>query len=219
MPDNGIEDGTGDMLHSIKVFSDASIRAADGEIGKVSDFYFDDLTWMVRYLVVDPGSWLTPRKVLIAVTAIGDPDWERRVVPVRLTKEQVRHAPDVDTEKPVSRQQEIAMSRYFGWPTYWSPRVPSGLYTAAMEYPTGPEDNPHLRSVWAIAGYSVWAPEGEVGCLDDFIMDDAGWHIGYLVVKTGSWLSGHNLLVSTSGVRSISWGNRRLDLARSRAAA
>src|SRR5579884_2526366 len=98
------------MLHSLKIITDASIRATDGELGKVSGFFFDDRTWMVRYLVVDPGSWLTPRKVLIAVTAIGTPDWEKKVVPAQLTKDHFCYDPTVTTEKPVSRQQEIAMS-------------------------------------------------------------------------------------------------------------
>ena len=43
-----------------------TIAAKDGEIGSVQDLYFDDLTWTVRYLVVDTGTWLPGRQVLIS---------------------------------------------------------------------------------------------------------------------------------------------------------
>jgi len=205
------------MLHSLSLMTGASIHASDGVIGSVSNLFFEDLTWTVRYLVVDTGNWLARRKVLIAVSAVELPDWEKRVFPVNLTREQVRHSPDVDTEKPVSRQQEVAMSKYFGWPTYWSVRFPTGRYTAEMEYPTGTGDDPHLRSAWDIAGYKVWATDGEVGRLEDYVLDDASWHLGYLIVSTGNWLNSQNLLVSTRWVESISWANRRVDLASPRA--
>jgi len=42
------------------------LAASDGEIGQVKDFYFDDQNWVMRYLVVDTGSWLSGRKVLIS---------------------------------------------------------------------------------------------------------------------------------------------------------
>ena len=54
-------------------------HARDGEIGKVHSFLFDDDNWTIRYLVVDTGRWLPGRKVLIAPTALGRPDWQGRV--------------------------------------------------------------------------------------------------------------------------------------------
>lgn len=196
----------------------ASIVASDGVVGSTANFFFDDLTWTVRYLVVDTGNWLARRNVLVTVTDVEQPDWEKRVFPVHLTREQVQHGPDLDTRKPVSRQQELAMSRYFGWPTYWSVRVPAGRYTTEMEYPSsGGSDDPHLRSAWDLAGHQVWAIDGHLGRLKDYILDEAKWRLGYLVVATGNWLNGQNLLVSTRWVESISWANRRIDLASPRA--
>src|SRR5215469_625662 len=120
------------MLHSLSWITGASIHAADGGIGSVSDFYFEDSSWTIRYLVVYAGNWLSRRRVLLAVAGVDQIDWEKRDFRVRLTRDQVRHSPDVDTQKPVSRQQEIAMHRYFGWPTYWNVRFPTGHYTAEM---------------------------------------------------------------------------------------
>ena len=69
-------------------------------------FFFDDKTWAIRYLVVDTGAWLPGRRVLISPIALGQPDWAGQFFPVKLTMEQVRNSPDIDTDKPVSRQQE-----------------------------------------------------------------------------------------------------------------
>lgn len=94
------------MLRKLTDLRGYAIRATDDFIGTVSDFYFDDEDWGVRYLVVDTGKWLSGRKVLISPLAIGPPDWMTRVLPVGLTKAQVERSPDIDTRKPVSRQHE-----------------------------------------------------------------------------------------------------------------
>lgn len=41
------------MLRSMNNLEDYAIRATDGTIGHVKDFYFDDQAWVIRYLVVD----------------------------------------------------------------------------------------------------------------------------------------------------------------------
>ena len=107
------------MLRSMKDLEDYAIRATDGVVGLVKDCYFDDQAWAIRYLVVDTGTWLSSRKVLISPIAIGQPNWAERVLPVAITKEQVKNSPDIDTEKPVSRQHEIRYFGYYGYPYYW----------------------------------------------------------------------------------------------------
>ena len=41
------------------------IEADDGRLGTVSDFLFEDTSWVIRWLVVDTGHWLSGRKVLL----------------------------------------------------------------------------------------------------------------------------------------------------------
>jgi hypothetical protein len=103
----------------MKDLEDYVIGAADGTIGHVKDFYFDDEAWVIRYLVVDTGTWLSSRTVLISPIAIGHPNWLEKILPVSITKEQVKNSPDIDTEKPVSRQHEIQYLGYYGYPYYW----------------------------------------------------------------------------------------------------
>lgn len=58
------------MQQSVNNLVGYTISAKDGELGKVSEFYFDDHTWSIRYLVVETGSWLSERKVLIITANI-----------------------------------------------------------------------------------------------------------------------------------------------------
>ena len=47
-----------------------TIAASDGKIGAISDFLFDDSTWLIRWLIVDTGNWLSGRKVLLPSSAM-----------------------------------------------------------------------------------------------------------------------------------------------------
>ncbi|HEY1755295.1 MAG TPA: PRC-barrel domain-containing protein [Bryobacteraceae bacterium] len=202
------------MLHNLESLNESSVLATDGEIGRVCNFLFDDQSWTIRYLVVDVRKWLDRHDVLLAISAVELPDWDKKAFPVHLTKDQVRRSPDVDTKKPVSRQQEIAMKEYYQWPAYWHdsefPPLPSG--PTGTEFPLHTKEDPHLRSAWALADYEVCAADGAVGRLKDYIMDDASWHIGYLDVKAGDWLHGRSMLVPTRSVQSISWADYRVNL-------
>jgi len=203
------------MLHDLETLIGSSVIAADGEMGSVRNFLFDDQSWTIRYLVVDVGSWLTRRAAVLAITLLERPEWTKKTFHVHLTKEQVRHSPDADTEKPVSRQQEIAMKEYLGLPDSLEDSE-FGLLSSSMpagrEYPLRSHGDSHLRSTSDLAGYKVWARDGEIGHLKGFIMDDASWHLGYLDVKAGDWLHSRSLLVPTPWVKSISWADRRVTL-------
>jgi hypothetical protein len=208
------------MFRSLGDLIGASMIATDGEIGRICNFLFDDQSWNIRYSVVDVGRWLTRREVVISVSAIDQPDWKTKTLRARLTKEQLRDGPDVDSKKPVSRQQEIAMREYFGWPAYWDTIVdkvfPPSLIPAGREFPVHTGEDNHLRSWEDVIGYEVWASDGVVGCLESFVVDDAVWHIGYLDVKTGEGLQSRSVLVPTSWVKSISWADHHVNLQGSR---
>jgi len=209
------------MLRSAHGLFGHTISARDGEIGKVHNFLFDDQLWIVRYLVAETGGWLSSRRVLISPLAFGQPDWEQRLLPVSLSKDQVRDSPDVDTDKPVSRQQEILMNRYYGWPYYWTvePFPVSVGFTAPSIDPTPPEQplgDPHLRSVREVIGYHILASDGEIGHVRDFIVEDRTWAVSYMVVDTGDWLPGKEVLVTPQRIDAVSWEQRQVVVALSR---
>ena len=72
------------MLRSVKEMEGYAVGATDGVIGHVKDFYLDDEAWVIRYLVVDTGGWLSSRKVLVSPIAIGLPDQELRLLPASI---------------------------------------------------------------------------------------------------------------------------------------
>ena len=107
------------MLKSIKLLYGKKLRASDGEIGQVKDFYFDDQNWAVRYVVADTGSWLTGLQVLISPHAFGSLHQAGSVLSVNLTRNQIENSPSIESHMPVSRQYEEDHYQYYGWPSYW----------------------------------------------------------------------------------------------------
>ena len=219
------------MLRNVKDLQGYAIRATDGVIGKVEDMYFDDGGWAIRYLVVDTGSWLSGRKVLISPVAIGHPDWLGQLLPVSLTKAQVENSPDIDTREPVSRQHEATYLGYYGYPYYWGGAglwgmgaYPGDLTTAgaieanmkARQTPAPTSGDHHLRGCRAVIGYHIHATDGDIGHVEDFIVDDRTWAIRYLVVNTSNWWVGHSMLIAPPWIRAVDWSTETVsvDLAR-----
>lgn len=204
------------MLRSLQGLHDFAIGATDAPIGKVHSFLFDSRRWNVRYLVADTGTWLPGRKVLIAVTALGRPNWEDRVFPVTLTRDEVKTAPDVDADKPVSRQREIELHRYYGWAPYWSgfgvpmSGAPLPPPTDAEEAKQAAQGDPNLRSTREVKGYHIHATDGQIGHVEDFIAGDEDWVVRYLVVDTRNWLRGRSVLVSPEWIQKVSWDEQQV---------
>lgn len=214
-PDVAARAERGIVLHTLETLKSVSVAATDGEIGNVRDFLFDDQTWTIRYVVVDVNSWMSRHDVLIAVSALAEPDWTSRSFRVNLTRQQVRHSPDVDSAQPVSRQQEIAMREYYGWPSYWtklSAEFPPVSLPAGRDFPATATADGHLRSVNDVTGYAVWSDDREMGRLENFIIDQSSWHLGYLDVKAGGWLYSRSVLIPTQWVENISWADHRVIL-------
>jgi hypothetical protein len=121
------------MFCSTKDLKNFAIRATDGEVGNIKDMYFDDDAWVLRYFVVETGSWLSSRKVLISLVSVQQPDWHGKTLPVSISKSQVKQSPDIDTDKPVSRQNEEQYLGFYGYPNYWDG---TGLWGDGL-YPYG----------------------------------------------------------------------------------
>ena len=200
------------MLRTLKELEGYTIHATDGEIGKVHEFLFDDEQWTIRYLVVNTGNWLAERLVLITPKALGEPDWGSQSFPVSLTREQIKNSPDINANQPVSHQRELELHHYYGWPLYWAPGVgmaPVGIPTAASvvekEEASEKPGDPHLRSSRQVMKYHVHARDGEIGHVEDFIVEDGNWIIRYMVVDTRNWWPGKKVLVAPGWVDRISW--------------
>jgi uncharacterized protein YrrD len=221
------------MLRNLRDLQGYALRATDGDIGTVKDFYFDDDRWVVRYLVVETGTWLSSRKVLISPVSMREPDHDDKVLHVAITREQVKNSPDIDTDKPVSRQYEEDYLGYYGYPVYWDSMgiwgtnsMPGALVADAGLAPSGAavfeadraiaaeletrhrHDDPHLRSCKSVTGYHIKAQDGEIGHVSGWIVDEESWQVRYLVVDTSNWWVGHQVLVAPNWIREVSWSDR-----------
>ena len=213
------------MLRTISDLKGTIIAATDGEIGSVQDLYFDDVRWTVRYLMVDTGAWLPGRQVLISPMAAGGPSWGEGRLPVRLTKQQVEDSPPADSNKPVDRQYEQRYAQYYGYPYYWAgpdrwgaTAYPDGTLAAPVVLPestvamVAPEEqgDPHLRSARDVMTYYIEAADGDLGHVEDFLVDDRAWALRYMVVDTRNWWPGKKVLVSPDWIRTVSWEDSRV---------
>ena len=210
------------MLDKVKILLGYELDSLDGEIGRVKEFYFDDQYWVIRYLVADTGNWLTDRQVLISPYVLNAVIKDERHIIVQLTKKQIEDSPPLDSDKPVSRQFETAYYGYYGWPMYsggpymWGPfsyPLIGGAYSgvASDREATGESNqekkvwNPHLRSTRDVTGHRIQAVDGEIGHVEDFVIDDQTWAIRYLVIDTRNWWPGKKILVSPKWIERISW--------------
>ena len=206
------------MLQSIKELYGRNLGTLDGEIGRVKDFYFDDRTWAVRYVVADTGKWLPGRQVLLSPHAFSSPLVDR-TMRVNLTQKQIEDSPSIETHKPVSRQYEEEYHRYYGWPYYWEGdglwggmrnfpilEPPPGFSQAKPAAEPQPKDpDADLRSTQAVSGYHLQATDGIIGHVHDFLMDDKSWAINQLVVKTGHRFTGKEVQMPVGQVDRISY--------------
>jgi hypothetical protein len=224
------------MLRNLKNMEGYSIDASDGLIGQVRDFYFDDETWVIRYLVVETDAWYSNKRVLISPMSLGRPDSSHRTLRANITQSQVRGSPDIDTDKPVSRQHEMGYLGYYGYGNYWGG---SGLWGGAL-YPDmlqggleaepvarrsvgtsayarrHPKPDPHLRSCNAVMRYYVHATDGDIGHVQGILVDERTWAIHYMVVNTSNWWLGHQVLIAPEWIDDIDWPESKLVVALTR---
>jgi uncharacterized protein YrrD len=219
------------MITAAKKLEGCELCARDGTIGHIRDFYFDDEHWHVRYVVVETGSWLDSRRVLLSSAHLAPFVGREGCFSVDLTLDQIRKSPDIDTTRPVSRQHEEELHRYFAWPVYWGGPYIGGGVTAPIGGPAAPtaeavhasrqpqEGRPgetlrgrepggpesHLRSIGEVRDYHIDATDGALGHVEDLVLDNVSWAVRYLLVNTRNWLPGKKVLVSPRHIRQVSW--------------
>ena len=214
------------QFRRVRDLTELTLYGTDGEVGTIQEVYFDDQNWTVRYLVVRTGGWLMGRDVLIApiaIVGIEDADASMRL---NLLKEQIEQAPSVDQAKPISRVYEEAYYKHFQWAPYWQPDTtpwggpipnPNASIMGMDEsLISSPPEQSHLRSSLAVSGYGIHAEDGEIGHLEDLVVDDEDWVVRYAEVDTRNWLPGKKVLVQTGRIQRIDWQSQSVTMALTR---
>jgi hypothetical protein len=65
-------------------------------------------------------------------------------------------------------------------------------------------------------GYHIEATDGEIGHVEDFIVDDDSWVIRYMIVDTVNWWPGKKVVVAPEWITGVSWTNSRVSVNLSR---
>jgi len=208
------------MLRKINDLKGLAIGATDGDIGEANDFIFDDKNWTIRYLVADTQRWLPGRRVLISPIVVNPADREGKRLPVSLTQEQVKNSPDISMDEALSAQDEIKYYDYYGWPYYWAGgeiwgpvTMPRDMITEGIDRKialTEEINRSHLRSTKDVTGYAIQATDGEIGHVDDFLVDDESWVIRYMIADTGNWWPGKKVIIAPQWVAHVDWKNSNL---------
>lgn len=225
------------MLWKASTIKGYAISASDGEIGTIRNLLFDDTSWLVRWLVVDTGNWLSGRNVLLPSSAIAHLDSAKKQCSINLTMQQIKDGPSVDTARPVSRQMESRVYDHYGYSPYWNSSYSymgglaylggfgylGGMGGARLNEPRSTSEDEvaemqrnsqdvHLRSFEDVNGYHIHASDGEIGHVADFLIEDGDWTIRYLVVDTKNWWPGKKVLISPRSVKSIAWGDQLVNV-------
>jgi hypothetical protein len=197
------------MLYTASRLAGATIAASDGEIGSVDDLLFDAADWTVRWVSVDTGGWLSGRKVLLPPSCLGEPRDDGRSLPVSLTRQQVENSPPSENEEALlSRRYEETMLTHYALTPYWSDAdtflatpglVGTGIVPPAVDSPRT------LHSMREVTSTDIHATDGEIGHVEDFLVDSAGWAVRYLIADTRNWLPGKKVLISPRWLHGTGW--------------
>jgi hypothetical protein len=87
-------------------------------------------------------------------------------------------------------------------------RATAGRTAAALE----DTSESHLHSWISIVGYHIRATDGEIGHVDDFIVDDRSWAIRYFRVDTSNWIGGQAVVVPQRALADVNWGDSTISV-------
>ena len=207
------------MLLSSKNALQFSLAAKDGAVGEVYDFYIEDSTWTIRYLVANTGSWLIRKKVLLSpLSIVKDVDLHNLSFKLDLTKAQIEEAPPADLIKTISEQYERRFFKHYKMKPYWEGANLWGdsdllkdIQGVTVDLHEGKKKRKStLRSAKEITGYHIQAEDGEIGHIDDFIYEEETWKIRYVIVDTRNWLPDNLVTISPDWITSVDWLNKKV---------
>jgi uncharacterized protein YrrD len=189
------------MIYSASELRGLAVHATADSIGSIKDIYFDDHHWIVRYFVVDTGRWLPGRQIVISPVSVQCVEMATQSLHVRMTREEIENSPGIAAHQPVSRQQELRVAEYYGWPAYWLAESTMATHLVTEK----PHGDPHLRSTAEVQGHHVYALDGVLGHVEDFLVDDSHWELRYLVVNTKNWWPARRVLIDPRAAERIDW--------------
>jgi len=195
------------MLTRASKIRGMTVDGTDGQLGVVSDLYFDAYRWLVDYLVVDVGNWFGEQEALLPPSHIESIDWTTHRIVARTSRVGLRRGPQPATHQTVSRQLEERNAGYVMWPP--TAVVVEGTAPGPLGDPLAMETDQHgralLHSAEEVTGYVVEAADGRCGRLLNLLVDDQSWRILSLIIDHQNWLPGEGVRVPVDFVDRFDW--------------
>lgn len=185
------------MLHEAKDLLEYSVHADGDAVGGVHDLYFDEQRWFVCYLLVRLGGTLPARRVLLPPGLVEDVDGGSGSMYLYAGSytAHTENPPGAEAIRPAVARQEAEHDDLHGTALHRAGRpalIPR------------PADELHVRSAREVEGYRVRSLDGEIGLVEDLIVDDEGWAVRYVVIDARNWLPGRKVLLSSRWVSGVS---------------
>jgi hypothetical protein len=227
------------MLRSLKELESYEIGASEGSIGCVKAFYFDDIDWIIRYLYLDAGTWLSSQRVLLSPESIRREILEQKGLLVTGAGEPGGKISDLDADESNRQREEMPYLGYYGYRYHWTGKGlrgesdypgmlikgvgygdSGGEYRPAQDAHDGQvsddagfkRGDPRLQNARRIVGYRVQASDGDLGRVQELLIDDKTWAIRFMVVEAGDWWRGHRLLIAPHWIHAADWVDECISL-------
>ena len=68
-----------------------------------------------------------------------------------------------------------------------------------------------------MTGCHIQATDGEIGHVEDYLVDDQSWAIRYMVVDTTNWWAGKKVLVAPAWIGRVDWAQSKVHVILTRA--
>lgn len=196
-------------MQGLKHMFGYDVCATDGKIGKVEDFFVEEGSWNLRYMIVRTGGVLSGERALSPIGCIVSTDVQRRRVNVAFSRAQAAAMVPPGEIRTVSAEMEDILKSLYGGADY---RRDTGLVRLGCDISFANRPVSSLRSVREITTYRIETLDGPCGICTDFLSDPSNWTVPYLVVNTKEWIPHGHVLVPTAWVRYISWQEMQTDV-------
>ena len=216
------------MKLSLKEILGYNIETYDQVTGEIKDFLFDDEYWIIRYVDAGLGINLPDRRVLVPQTFLKETDWDTQNFKVTLSREGLATCPALDKFQPISRLYEEELNKHYRIANYWarnynSPNnevdkmthfnLPDQKFNAAPKLIKENQMDTNLRSFNEILGYDILTPDGNLGCVEDLLIDSDNWEIISIILDTSKnqpWSK--KVIIASTWIEEISYMDRQIKI-------
>ncbi len=196
------------MLRALSPMRGWPTETKDGPDGHVEDFVIDDVTWAVRFAVVDRRHWLMGSRKLVMPETFLSPDDRTHTFHLSLSRHQLENSPDAG-----AMGKDESVGSRVGDPSAVAATPGNAVALSAPLRPSKSDaaTDLHAVSLDSLAGVKVRTSQGIVGRIADAAADDEHWIIRYLIVELSSDKEGPMAWIPTRN-SAIRWRIREWEI-------